>query len=131
VRVGWGWIPAGVILAAALGVGASRLAVVPSFERDFEPAGRAELARSILVVKGLKCVDTAQRVGGQLEGVKGVKRFVAFASQHRADISYDPALVTPEALVDAIEGPVYDKGTGMITFGDFKVLEVDGKKVSR
>ena len=74
-----------------------RLAVVPSFERDFEPGGRAELTRSVLVVKGLKCVDTAERVIVQLEGVKGVKRFVAFASQHRAEVSFSRAMVARSA----------------------------------
>jgi copper chaperone CopZ len=131
MKIAWGWIPAGVVLAAALGVGAARFAVVPSYERAFATVSGAALVRSTFKVRGLKCVDTAERVCGQLDGVKGVARFVAFASQRRADISYDPSLVTRQALVDAIEGPVYDKETGMITFGDYEVLEVDGKAVSK
>lgn len=128
MRIGWGWVPACVVLAAALGVAAARFAVVPSFEREFEPAAGADLRRAVLIVKGIKCVDTAARAAAQLEGVPGVKRVVAYASQHRADISYDPAKATPAALVDAIEGPVYDRETGLITFHDFEVVEVDGRR---
>lgn len=131
MRIGWGWIPAAVVLAAALGIGAARFAVVPSYERAFSASpGGATLVRSSFKIRGLKCVDTAESVSKQLDGVKGVARFTAFASQRRAVIEYDPAAVTPRELVDAIEGPVYDEDSGMITFGDFKVLEVDGKKVS-
>ena len=131
MKVGWGWIPAAVVLAATLGVGAARFAVVPSYERAFASGpGDGTEVRSSFKVRGLKCVDTAARVAEQLDGVKGVAHFTAFASQHRAVIRYDPALVTPREIVDAIEGPVYDKESGMITFGDFEVLEVDGKPES-
>lgn len=132
MKVGWGWIPVAVVLAAALGIGAARFAVVPSYERAFAAApASASLVRSTFKVRGLKCVDTAERVAQQLDGVKGVAHFTGFASQRRAVIQYDPAQVTPRELVDAIEGPVYDEESGMITFGDFKVLEVDGKEVGR
>jgi hypothetical protein len=130
MKIGWGWIPALVVLAAALGVAASRCAVVPSYEREFEPPGGAPVARTVLYVDGIKCVDTAARAAAQLEDLRGPLRFVAYASQHRAEISYDPARVSSKALVDAIEGPVYDKETGLITFGDFKVLEVDGRRIA-
>lgn len=128
MKIRWGWIPVAVVLAAALGVGAARLAVVPSYERTYAQELGATLVRSSFRVRGLKCVDTAERVSRQLDGIVGVVRFTAFASQNRAEVQYDPAAVTPQVLVDAIEGPVYDEKTGMITFGDFEVLEVDGRE---
>lgn len=126
MKIRWGWVPASVVLAAALGVGAARFAVVPSYELTYAPAPAASLVRSSFKVRGLKCVDTAERVAKQLDGMKGVVRFTGFASQRRADVEYDPASVTPGDIVDAIEGPVYNEETGLITFGDFEVLEVDG-----
>lgn len=122
-----GWaVPVLVALAALLGIGGARWFSAPSYTRDFgAPAGRPEAIR--LVVRGLRCVDTARTLGGQLEEEPGIVRVVAYASRNEAQVTYDPAVTGPEAIRAAIEGPVVDEETGEIVFHAFEVVSVDGR----
>lgn len=122
------WIvPVLVVLAAAGGIWGSRIFSAPSFVRDFSsPAGRPQTVR--LTIQGLKCVDTAARLAGQLEEEPGVIRYAAYASRNEAQITYDGGLTNPEALRETIEGPVIVKETGEILFNQYEVLSIDGRK---
>lgn len=116
-------VPLLVVLAAGFGIGGARFFAAPSFTRDFEspaPAGRLESVR--MTVRGLKCVDTARTVAAQLDGVSGVRRFVAYASRNEAQVTYDPALINPGAIEEAIEGPTFLPETGEILFHQFEVV---------
>ncbi|HOT00589.1 MAG TPA: heavy-metal-associated domain-containing protein [Acidobacteriota bacterium] len=128
MRVSPWWIPAAVLLAALLGIGSASLVAVPSYTRDFQPAaaGAAGQRTTVLLVEGLRCVDTAERAAVQLEGVPGIIRFEAFASRNRAEVTYDPTWIGPAAIIRAVESPVYDEATGEVAFGIYRVVEVDG-----
>ncbi len=126
-----GWIvPILVLAAAGAGIGGARLFAAPSYSIDFAtsaPAGRPETAR--LVIRGLRCVDTARTAARQLEETPGVFRFVAYASRNEAQVTYDAAAVDPAALAEAIEGPVFDDQTGQILFHQFEVVSINGNKI--
>jgi copper chaperone CopZ len=125
-----GWlVPVLVLLATLAGIGGARFLAAPSYTRDFAAAvtGRPETVR--LVVRGLRCVDTARRLGGQLEEVPGVLRYVAYASRNEAHVTFDGAATGPAALREAIEAPVVDPESGDIEFGVFAVVSVDGRRM--
>lgn len=125
------WIvPALVAAAAAIGVGGSRVVAAPSLVREYAsaPSGR-ELRTASFVVKGVRCVDTADRAARQLDGQAGVVRLTAWASRARLDVLFDPEATGAGGIREAIEAPVYDEATGEITFGVYDVREVDGVKV--
>jgi hypothetical protein len=129
VRISRWVVPVLVVLSAALGIGGARLFAAPSFSRDFPAASprRPETVR--LVVRGLKCVDTARRVAGQLDGAPGVLRCVAYASRNEAQVTYDAAVTDPQAIRAAIEGPVFDATDGQILFHQFEVVSINGGRI--
>jgi hypothetical protein len=121
-------VPALVILAAALGLGAARFLEAPSFTKDYPCEGcGAGYRTAVFVVDGIKCVDTAERAASQLDGLKGVRHYVAYASQNRAEVVYDPDLTGPEAIQKAMEGPVYDAETQTFLYRQFRVVEMNGE----
>ncbi|HPR62783.1 MAG TPA: heavy-metal-associated domain-containing protein [Thermoanaerobaculia bacterium] len=122
------WVlPFLIILCAGIGIGGARLLVMPSVVKNYaSPPAGASLATTILVIDGLKCVDTAERAAGQLEGVPGVVSFTAFASRNRAEIVFDSNICTVNDIINAIEGPVYNASTGEFLFGVYRIVEADG-----
>lgn len=123
-------VPGFVVLAAAAGVAGARFLERPSVVREFAPAADPASLRSVvLVVDGVRCVDTAATAAGQLEGVPGVSRFTAWASRAEVEVLYDPGVVDVAALTEALEGPLYDEASQEYRFGTYAVREVDGRKV--
>jgi Cu+-exporting ATPase len=59
-----------------------------------------------LPIEGMTCSSCAGRVEKSLNGLDGVEATVNFATE-RATVSYDPAQVAPEDLVEAVEGLGY------------------------
>lgn len=119
-------VPLLVVAAAAGGVWGGRLFTVPSFTRDYPAAAAAARpTRVVLIVSGLKCVDTAQRLAGQFEGISGVRQVVLFASRNRAEVEFDAALTDVAALRQAVEGPVHDPETDSYLFNQFRVVSVE------
>lgn len=113
-------VPLAVVLIAAAGLGVAELFAIPTVEIEF--AARADAAEPALVrlnVPAVRCADTARSAGGTLEDADGVLRYVAYASHNRVEITYDAAVTDPEALIEAIEGPVYDEASGEFRFGVF------------
>ncbi len=134
MRVSPWWIPAAVLVLALLGIGSASFVAVPSYTREFQPAAAADsagLRTAVLLVEGLRCVDTAERAATQLDDICGIIRFVAFASRNRAEVTFDPARTGPADIVEAIEGPVYNEATGEVVFGVYRVVEVDGIRRDR
>jgi hypothetical protein len=130
MRVSRWIVPLLVAAAAAAGVGGARLFAAPSYTQEFAsvtPPSRIETAR--FVVRGLRCVDTARTVARQLEATPGVLRYVAYASRNEAQVTFDAAVVGPTALIEAIEGPVFDQRTGEIFFHQYEVVSIDGNKI--
>ncbi len=125
-----GWsVPALVVLLALAGLGGARLFAVPSVVVDLSPAAQGAQRTTVLVVDGVKCVDTAERAAGQVKGLSGVTRFVAYASRNRVEVTFDPAVSSTAKIVEAIEGPVHDPATGEYLFHVYHVVEIDGAKV--
>ena len=125
-----GWsVPALVLLFGAGGVGGARLFAVPSVALDLSTAPGGARRTTVLVVDGVKCVDTAERSAGQVKGLPGVTRFVAYASRNRVEVTFDPALSSVPRIVEAIEGPVHDRVAGEYLFHVYRVVETDGVKL--
>ncbi len=126
-------VPAVLVALAAMGVAAGSALAIPSFEREFAPAGRGTPVPATveMQVEGMSCVDTARRAAAQVEGVDGVLRFTAYASRHTAKIEYDPSLTDVGELRRVLEGPVLDASTGQYLFHQYEVVNVDGCTVDR
>ena len=124
-------IPLLLVGAVTLGVVGGSLFAIPSYSQDYESGSVTEqdLRQTTFEIEGVRCVDTARRAAGQLEGVPGVVRFTAFASHRRAEITFDASKTDVEMLREAIEGPVYDEASGKFYFHVFRVVRIDGQDV--
>lgn len=123
-------VPALIVACAAAGAGGARLFAAPSVTREFAPAAQGSTPRRVVfVVSGVRCVDTAEGAARQFAEVPGVLSFVAHASRGRVEVTYDAAVADVPALIDALEGPVYDEATQEFRFGVYAVREVDGERV--
>ncbi|MHB8079664.1 MAG: hypothetical protein ACYDIE_10485 [Candidatus Krumholzibacteriia bacterium] len=125
------WIvPALIVMCAAAGAGGARLFAAPSVTREFAAAAQGTAVRRVVfVVAGVRCVDTAEGAARQLAATPGALSFAAYASRGRVEVTYDPAVTGVPALIEAIEGPVYDEATHEFRFGVYAVREVNGVKV--
>ena len=127
------WIvPALIVACTAAAAGGARLFAAPSDTREFAAAAQGTVSRRVVfVVSGVRCVDTAEGAARQFSGVPGVLSFAAYASRGRVEVTYDAASTDVPALIEAIEGPVYDEATQEFRFGVYAVREVDGEKVDQ
>lgn len=127
------WIvPVLIVLCAGLGLGGARLFAAPSVTRIFAVPPQGTVSRTVvLVINGVRCVDTAAGAARQLEDLPGALSFAAYASRGRVEVTYDAAVVDVPALIEAIEGPVYDEAAQEFRFGVFAVREVDGSTVGK
>ena len=127
------WIvPALLVACTAAAAGGARLFAAPSVTREFATATQGSAPRRVVfVVSGVRCVDTAEGAARQFAEVPGVLSFAAYASRGRVEVTYDAAVTDVPALIEAIEGPVYDEATQEFRFGVYIVREVDGGKVDQ
>ena len=128
VRTG-GTVPAGVVpllllLLGIAGVAGSKTFALPSYSVTYATHEPAHVETIQLVVKGVRCVDTAQRAASQLRDVPGVLSLVAFASRNELKLRIDPSSTDVEVIRAALEAPVYDEATDQYLFHPFEVLEV-------
>jgi len=65
-----------------------------------------EGAEATLRIEGLLCSACAANVLRRLERVDGVRSAAVDLERGEAQVSYDPARATPQALVAAVEGAV-------------------------
>ena len=125
-------VPALVVLLVAGGLWGGSIYAIPSFSQEYAKADSAGELRSVrLLVKGVKCVDTAKLAATVFEGMGGIVRFIAYASRNEVVIDYDASLTTIEAIVKTMNGPVYIKSSGEFVFHIYKVLQIDGKPVAK
>jgi copper chaperone CopZ len=122
-------VPLLVLLTASLGIRGASLFAAPSFAKDFAAVSGRPVQTVRFTIRGLRCVDTAQRVAGQLEDVPGVLRYVARAARSEAQVTYDPIVTDPQALRAAIEGPIIDAASGRILFHQFEVVSMEGVRI--
>ena len=124
-------VPILVIAATLAGLGIAEMFAIPTVEIDFASAPLEttqdtppRIAVVKLLIPAVRCADTARSAAGNLEEVDGVLSYVSFASHNRVEITYDPGVTDPSALIEAIEGPVYDATSGEFHFGVFVVAEI-------
>lgn len=128
-----GWIvPVLVTVVTASSLLAARLLAIPSLAVHFRsPAPGSRPTVSVFVVDGVRCVDTARRAASALAEIEGVLGVVAYASRSRLDITFDHRGCSPTAIRDALEGPILDEESGSFLFGQFRVVEIDGRPIGR
>jgi P-type Cu+ transporter len=62
----------------------------------------AASARAVLAVKGMMCSSCATTVEKTLRALPGVTGVILVLKQDRATVTYDPRLVTPQAMTAAL-----------------------------
>jgi MerR family copper efflux transcriptional regulator len=72
-----------------------------------DPLGNALMKSADLAIEGMHCQGCAKTVEMLLATVAGVKTASASFADHGAKVFYDPAAVTPQTLVAAIEQAGY------------------------
>ena len=129
--VGWAgtsvpsWIlPLLLVVLGSAGVAGSRAFALPSYSETYASGTATEVETVHLVVRGVRCVDTARRAAAQLQDVPGVLSLVAYASRNELKLEVDPHAFNIEAVRAALESPVYDEETDQYLFHQFEVLEV-------
>jgi Cu+-exporting ATPase len=111
------WIASGI--AGALGLGAL-VFVAPRLTADCCPPPGATTALGIptaaaasatpaaaagaatLLLEGMSCESCAEGVRAALTKLDGVKTAAVDFSEKRATVAYDPAKITPQAMLDAV-----------------------------
>ena len=122
-------VPALLVVLAAAGVAAGDLVALPSHTRAVaEAPDGVEPATTRLIVRQVKCVDTAAAAADLLEVAPGVLRITAYAARHALDIEYDSSRTDPARLAAVLEGPSWDAATEQFLYNRFEVLEIDGVK---
>ncbi|MBN1297581.1 4Fe-4S dicluster domain-containing protein, partial [bacterium] len=124
-------IPLLIVGLTGAGLYGSRLVRIPSAEQvytDKKPG--TESVRSVFIIDGVTCRDTAITAMGTLSSLDGVYQAKAYASHNRIDVLYDPQTVTPLTVASAFENPVFMKETGEFIFNLYRVLEIDGESVN-
>jgi copper chaperone CopZ len=59
-------------------------------------------------VKGMTCGNCARSVERKLSGVRGVTKAAVDLAGEKAQVEYDPSVVRPEALADAVRQLGYE-----------------------
>ncbi|MBM4371420.1 MAG: 4Fe-4S binding protein [Deltaproteobacteria bacterium] len=117
-------VPALVVVLAASGVVAGDAVALPSYVLEVA-AAEGETATATLVVRQVRCVDTARTAASHLATAAGVLRITAYAARHELEVEYDPSLTDAGTLARALEGPVWDGETGQFLYGRYEVLGIE------
>ena len=124
------WVlPLLLVMASTAGVLGARAFALPSTTRTYADGEGTASVR--LVVRGVSCVDTADRAAVQLQELEGVVSLVAYASRSELLIEYRDDLTGVERIREALEAPVYDPATGTYLFHQFEVTEVADERDRR
>lgn len=123
-------IPSLIIFLTVLGLNGTRFFRVPSAEMNFlpEPTG-LETSRSVFIIDGVSCRDTALTAMGTLAETKGIYKAVAYASYNRIDVVHDAHKLSTAEICEAFQNPVYVEETGEFVFNMFKVLSINGQSI--
>ncbi len=63
--------------------------------------------KTTLVIEGMHCTSCAMSIDEELEEVHGVKRAKTSYAKQAAEVEYDPALASIDALVQAVSAAGY------------------------
>lgn len=75
------------------------------------------------IVDGVKCKGTASLFTTHMQTTPGIHAIETFASDHRAVLSYDPDVITPEQIRAKIDAPVALDDSTHVAF--FKCVSMD------
>ncbi len=94
--------PSGITLVA---IALASLVVVLGWARLLRAESSEETSRvtSVFAVEGMTCGGCEAGVRFAVGKLAGVETVEASYREHRAEVTYDPAQVTPEQIIDAIE----------------------------
>lgn len=96
-------IPVIVVLVFAGGYFGRALFAIPTTSIT---VGSGEGSKLECIVAGVKCKGTATFFTSLFEEVEGVNGIETFAADHKAVITYDEAVITPEEIKKVIEQEV-------------------------
>lgn len=66
------------------------------------------LEKTVLAVEGMSCASCVRHVEQALRALDGVSDVAVVLAEKRADVAYDSARVTTEALIQAVEAAGYE-----------------------
>ena len=121
------WIvPILIIVLTLAGLIAAKHFAIPSAEVEFSkaPAG-SHIQATIMVVDGVRCVDTALTAIKTLKNTPGIIKVTAYASHNRLEILFNPEYTNTDQIKEAIEGPIFDATAGEFLFNQYKVLKIN------
>lgn len=123
-------IPCLIVLAIAAGVETSKWIRIPSAELEIasEKVGTKSM-RSVFIVDGVTCRDTAISAMSTLEDLIGVYHATAYASHNRIDVKFDPEKIDVTTIANAFSNPIFFEETGEILFNLYRVVEINGEPV--
>lgn len=88
-------------------IGLSAVAVSSCTAQAATPAEQAT-ATANLRVEGMHCASCSVTVDAAIEKLDGVREAKVSAKEKRARVTYDPARVTPQQMVQAIKDAGFD-----------------------
>jgi Cu+-exporting ATPase len=111
-----------VTAAAGVGIGVDDIVAAPVLD---VPAGSAHLD---LTLTGMTCASCAMRIEKKLNRIDGVTASVNFATE-KASVDYDPALATPDSMVETVESIGYGVAPAAMTTAGTAAAATDGVDV--
>ncbi len=129
-----GWlVPALIIGMTGVGIVGADLIKIPSITRSYSKTdiNAPSVRKTVFVVDGVRCVDTARVAAEQLKEVKGTIELTAYAASGRLEIIFDSLITDIPSLQKAIEDPLYDEIKDRYIFNRYKVIDIDGRSILR
>ncbi len=124
-------IPILIIALTAGGLGATRFVKIPTVSKSFSEIDTGEATRkATFIIDGVSCKDRATAALGTLVDSEGIYKATAYASFNRIEILFNPKQIELSEIQKRFEGPVYFEETGEYVFNVFKVISIDGLKIS-
>lgn len=122
MRVPYLTLPLLVVIALFGGFFLRSAFTQPSTSKSLGASGTSSVE---CIVDGVKCKGTASLFTSHFEGFAGIGRIETFASEHKAVISYDPAILTVEDIRKKIESPMaLDESTSVAFFKCVSITEI-------
>ncbi|MGE0079371.1 MAG: 4Fe-4S binding protein [Bacteroidales bacterium] len=100
-----GWLPAVLaVLLIVLGIVFANKLRIPTIELRWADEAQFENARMYerTGLKSVKCYGSSMNFASHVRQVRGVLGVTAYADDHSVEIYYDPKILTPEKITEAI-----------------------------
>ena len=120
MRIPHATLPILVVIALFGGFFLRNAFTQPSTQASMGAVGAATVE---CIVDGVKCKGTATLFTTHFKGVPGISTIETFAADHRVVITYDPSVITPDAIRQKIDSPVVLEDGTQIDY--FKCVSID------